>query len=150
MRRLSLAALCLAAINTIHASADIAARDASSGCGAPLPSGQTAGNVYNVSITSGGLARYYLISIPPTYNTSATTPLILSYHGGTKTAQNQLQLDLFTSTYFNNNTFVVYPQGINVSRCMLLSQSRMLTLDRTPGKEFPESRPTTLLSRPTS
>lgn len=116
-----LAALCLAAVKSVLVAADITARDASSGCESPLSSGQTAGNVYNISITSGGLARYYFISIPPTYNTSATTPLILSYHGGTKTAQDQLQLDLFTSTYFNNNTFVVYPQGINVSIVLVLS-----------------------------
>ncbi|KAL6901128.1 carbohydrate esterase family 1 protein [Trichoderma evansii] len=78
-----------------------------------LPKGQTVGSVANVTITSGGLSRFFLISIPPTYKADVPTPAILSYHGGLRTAEDQLQLDQLTNTEFNTNSFVIYPQGIN-------------------------------------
>jgi poly(3-hydroxybutyrate) depolymerase len=84
------------------------------GCLKELPHGQSVGKVANVTITSGGLLRYFLISIPPTYHTEIPTPAILSYHGGLRTAEDQLQLDNLTLPEFNTNSFVVYPQGINV------------------------------------
>jgi poly(3-hydroxybutyrate) depolymerase len=84
------------------------------GCGNKLPHGQELGATTNVSIISGGLERSYLVFIPPLYNEWALTPVIFSYHGGTKTAEDQLELDLFTSTTFNNNSIVIYPQGVNV------------------------------------
>jgi poly(3-hydroxybutyrate) depolymerase len=84
------------------------------GCGKSLPSGQVVGTVSNVTISSGGFQRSYLISIPPTYNAYIPTPLILSYHGGVRTALQQLQLDQLTNPEFNTVSMVVYPQGINV------------------------------------
>ncbi|KAL7943657.1 major facilitator superfamily domain-containing protein [Trichoderma barbatum] len=81
--------------------------------GPGLPHGQLAGSVANVTITSGGLQRYFLISIPPTYHHEIPTTAILSYHGGTRTAQSQLLLDQLTNTEFNTNSFVIYPQGID-------------------------------------
>ncbi|ORX40577.1 carbohydrate esterase family 1 protein [Kockovaella imperatae] len=83
------------------------------GCGSPLPSGQTPGSVTNVTIESGGLTRSYLVFVPPTYDPLLPTPLILSYHGGLQTAMDQLELDEFTKPYFNNDSFVIYPQGID-------------------------------------
>ncbi|KAM0263711.1 hypothetical protein ACHAQJ_001025 [Trichoderma viride] len=83
------------------------------GCLRELPHGQSAGSVANVTITSGGLLRNFLISIPRTYHNEIPTPAILSYHGGLRTAEDQLQLDELTSPEFNTNWFVVYPQGIN-------------------------------------
>ncbi|KAL7929728.1 carbohydrate esterase family 1 protein [Trichoderma chlorosporum] len=82
------------------------------GCFQRLPPGQSAGNVANVTITSGGILRYYLISIPPTYHNEIPTSAILSYHGGNRDAESQLQLDNLTNPEFNTNSFVIYPQGI--------------------------------------
>jgi len=83
------------------------------GCGKSLPQGQAVGKVSNVTIASGGLQRSYLISIPPTYNEYIPTPLILSFHGGSRTASSQLQLDELTSPEFNTVSMVVYPQGVD-------------------------------------
>lgn len=85
------------------------------GCGKNLPSGQTRGSTSNVTITSSELERSYLIFIPSDYSTRVETPVIFSYHGGDRTAEDQLELDLLTSPEFNTHALVVYPQGINVS-----------------------------------
>ncbi|KAK5994242.1 Feruloyl esterase B [Cladobotryum mycophilum] len=82
------------------------------GCAKVLPKGQSVGKVYNVTIPSGDGTRSLLISIPPSYNSNAPAPLILSYHGGDRDATDQLQLDEFTNPAFNSNSYVVYPQGI--------------------------------------
>lgn len=86
------------------------------GCGKNVPSGQAVGQVSNVSITSGGYERSYLIYVAPTYNKFLPASVILSYHGGNRNATDQLELDLLTSPEFNTQSFVVYPQGIGVSK----------------------------------
>lgn len=91
------------------------------GCLSDLPHGQAVGKVANVTITSGGLPRYYLIFIPPTYQAEVPSPAILSYHGGNRTPEDQLELDQLTNPEFNTNTFVIYPQGFNV--CISNTQS---------------------------
>ncbi|KIY01593.1 uncharacterized protein Z520_03145 [Fonsecaea multimorphosa CBS 102226] len=83
------------------------------GCGRDLPDGQAVGGVTNVTITSDGNGRSYLIFIPPTYCEDTPTSLIVSYHGGARSAEDQLELDLLTSPEFNNKSIVVYPQGVN-------------------------------------
>ena len=70
--------------------------------------------VTNVSITSNGLDRSYLIWVPNSYKPGTQSSVILSYHGGTKTAEDQLQLDKLTDPFFKTSSIVVYPQGINV------------------------------------
>lgn len=77
--------------------------------------GHTFKGASNVSIISDGVQRSYLLSIPPAYNGQTPVPLILSYHGGTRTAKDQLVLDQLTSPEFNPGAIVVYPQGIDVS-----------------------------------
>lgn len=103
------------------------------GCLKKLPHGQSAGSVANVTITSGGLLRYYLIAIPPTYHNEVPTPAILSYHGGERTAESQLELDELTSSQFNTNTFVIYPQGINVGQFDRLEAAVKANADITAG-----------------
>lgn len=95
----------------------------SNGCGKDLPSGQTKGSTSNVTITSSGLERSYLIFIPLDYSSLAETPVIFSYHGGDRTAEDQLELDQLTSPEFNTNALVVYPQGINVSKGHVYKQT---------------------------
>jgi len=85
-----------------------------SGCTKSLPSSVTIGETSNVTLTSNDIERSYLINIPQSYTNETSVPLILSFHGGTKNATNQLELDLFTEPKFNAlNAIVVYPQGIN-------------------------------------
>lgn len=88
----------------------------STGCGKALPDGQTAGEVYNVTIpTSQDDSRWALISIPPKYDAGAKTQVILSFHGATRTADNQVKLDGLTEASVNSDKIVVYPQGVDVS-----------------------------------
>ncbi|OZJ01436.1 hypothetical protein BZG36_05698 [Bifiguratus adelaidae] len=63
-------------------------------------------------LDSSGTLRNFLISIPSSYSQQSQVPIILSYHGGTRTAQYQLELDL-TNPQFNTFAMVVYPQGLN-------------------------------------
>ncbi|GAM85474.1 hypothetical protein ANO11243_034810 [Dothideomycetidae sp. 11243] len=100
---LSLSALCAA----------VSVSAGSQGCNKSLPCDEEAGKVFNRTLVSDGVPRSYLVFIPPTYEVGRPMPLILSYHGGLKTAEDQLELDLFTSPYFNNDSMVVYPQGID-------------------------------------
>lgn len=124
------------------------------GCLKGSPHGQSVGSVSNVTITSGKLLRYFLISIPPTYRTEVPTPAILSYHGGNRTAEDQLQLDQLTNPEFNTNSIVIYPQGVdvrvlNMPSCGYQRQDQ-LTKPRTHGKAFQISRQTTFSSPQTS
>jgi hypothetical protein len=36
----------------------------------------------NITITSGGVARWFLVMLPPKFDPWFPTPVILSYHGG--------------------------------------------------------------------
>jgi hypothetical protein len=80
----------------------------------PLPAGQVAGGTYNVSITSSGVPRWYLISIPQFYEEEQLSPVILSYHSSLENATSQMNLTQMSNPYFNNISFVIYSQGINV------------------------------------
>lgn len=84
------------------------------GCQQPLPSGQSAGKVSNITITSSGQDRSFLLFVPPNYRPDTQTSVILSYHGGNRDAESQLELDELTEPQFNSDSFVIYPQGINV------------------------------------
>lgn len=58
--------------------------------------------------------RRYLLYFPVNYKPDVPAPLVLSYHGGTRVAEFQQALDLLTTTYFNQDHIIVYPNGINV------------------------------------
>lgn len=59
--------------------------------------------------------RRYILYFPVNYKPDTPAPLVLSYHGGTRVAEAQQALDLLTTTYFNQDYIIVYPNGINVS-----------------------------------
>lgn len=65
-----------------------------------------------LNVTLGN--RRYLLYFPVNYQPDKPSPLVLSYHGGTRTAEFQQALDLLTTTYFNQDFIVVYPNGIAV------------------------------------
>ncbi|KAF4630651.1 hypothetical protein G7Y89_g7490 [Cudoniella acicularis] len=62
-----------------------------------------------------GTFRTYLLHIPANYNISTPVPLIFSFHGHGKTAEEQEQLSQFSNVEFNPNAFAVYPQGLKDS-----------------------------------
>jgi poly(3-hydroxybutyrate) depolymerase len=103
--------------NEMHSNASVSlasfAALASTLCN-PLPQGQSIGNTANVTLESGGIYRSYLISIPPAYNCSAPTPLILSFHGGDRNASQQQELSQMSNPEFNNFAIAVYPLGMDV------------------------------------
>lgn len=65
-----------------------------------------------LNVTLGN--RRYLLYFPVNYRPDTPAPLVLSYHGGTRTAEFQQALDLLTTTYFNEDYIVAYPNGIAV------------------------------------
>lgn len=69
---------------------------------------------YNVQIGD----RRYLLWFPINYEPNKPAPLVLSYHGGTRIAEEQQRLDLLSTAYFNKEYIMVYPNGVNVS-CLL-------------------------------
>lgn len=87
---------------------------AQSGCGQALPSGQAPGQVTNVTIQTT-ISRWALFSIPPNYNINTKTQAIISFHGATKDATEQLGLDGLTDTSVNTDKIIVYPNSIGVS-----------------------------------
>lgn len=68
-------------------------------------------NTANVTLDD----RWYLLYFPKAYQPGAPAPLILSFHGGTRDAEDQQELDSLTTEFFNQEYVVVYPNGIDVS-----------------------------------
>ncbi len=68
---------------------------------------------YERTIKAGGMDRYYLVHVPPGYNKSQPTPVVLNFHGGggnPEAQRNSSQMDLTS----NRAGFIaVYPQGTN-------------------------------------
>ncbi|KAH8677805.1 hypothetical protein BX600DRAFT_531659 [Xylariales sp. PMI_506] len=83
------------------------ASSSSSGCGSPAPIPLSTRR--NVTLPSGRTFMYFL---PATYDPSKPTPLILSYHGASRTSDWQANLDLLTSPFFNTDHILVYPQSL--------------------------------------
>ncbi|KAF9501507.1 alpha/beta-hydrolase [Pleurotus eryngii] len=67
-------------------------------------------SVVNVTV---GDDRYYLVYIPVNYDPEEPAPLVLSFHGGSRIAEQQLNLDNLTSKAFNRDYIVAYPNGVD-------------------------------------
>jgi polyhydroxybutyrate depolymerase len=66
---------------------------------------------YERTIKVGGMDRYYLVHVPPRYNKSQPTPVVLNFHGGggnPKAQRKSSQMDL---TSDRAGFIAVYPQG---------------------------------------
>ncbi|KAI0872795.1 Alpha/Beta hydrolase protein [Hypoxylon argillaceum] len=106
LRRLAAAALRLAAASfALPADLSPARSSASGGCGkAP---GVALDTRIAASLPSG---RTYLYWVPPSYDPRTPAPLILSFHGATKTPAAQADLDLLTTPFFHRaGAVVAYP-----------------------------------------
>ena len=87
----------------------------STGCGIahePYQDGES--RTYSVNSSGGGGIRQYNIHLPLQYNPNVVHPLMISYHGGTETMEEQEQLSQFSYNSVNPGMIAVYPQGINV------------------------------------
>ena len=70
--------------------------------------------VHSIQSKAGGGERSYRIYLPQNYSVRQPAPLILAFHGkgqNTSTFESETQL---SSSGFNNDIVVVYPQGIKV------------------------------------
>ena len=61
----------------------------------------------NFSIPSSGGNRFFSVRLPVNYNYKVPYPLIISYHGGTKTKEEQEQLSRFSNSSINPNMIAV-------------------------------------------
>lgn len=68
------------------------------------------GQTFNVTLDD----RWYLLYFPENYEPTSPAPVILSYHGGNRNASEQQALDLLSTSYFNGDYIVVYPNGVDV------------------------------------
>lgn len=75
------------------------------GCGARA--GDLPGTTVTRTITSGGLERSYNLHLPDGYRRHTRYPLVLAFHGRTRTAEYQEQLTGMSAL----PAIVVYPQG---------------------------------------
>lgn len=96
---------------------------------------QSVKNPATISIQSDSQDRSFLVWTPPNYNSKTASPVIISYHGGTKTAQDQRELDGLTDAASDTASIVVYPQGIDVSLPLLAAQEAAWLMEsRTAGR----------------
>jgi polyhydroxybutyrate depolymerase len=88
------------------------------GDAAPVPSnihctGKTGpGGDTTLNLTSGGLARDALVHVPPSYDATTGTMLILNFHGYTSNAPEEEFLTDMNATADARNFITVYPDGV--------------------------------------
>jgi poly(3-hydroxybutyrate) depolymerase len=79
-----------------------------------LPAEQEIGKTSWITIESEGVNRSFLVTIPALYSCEKPSPVILSYHGESRDATQQLQLSQMSNPFFNDFAIVVYPQAAEV------------------------------------
>lgn len=72
------------------------------GCGRPAPAPTT-----TQTVVSGGITRTYLLHIPSGYHRWKPTPVVLAFHGRTRTSEYQQELTQMDQL----DAIVAYPQG---------------------------------------
>ncbi|KAK9778882.1 putative Alpha/Beta hydrolase protein [Seiridium cardinale] len=72
----------------------------------PIPLGQR----HNVTLPNSN--RTYMYFLPEKYDQSKANPLILSFHGASRTSDWQANLDKLTDPSFNDDHIVAYPQAL--------------------------------------
>lgn len=71
--------------------------------------------LYSFNSDAGGGKRTYLLHLPKSYKHTEPNPLILAFHGKAQTAATFENETQFSSSDFNIDAIVVYPQGLDVS-----------------------------------
>ena len=105
--------LATAAIFSLTALQSLAYSDSKSGCNAPIPDDAKPGKSVNLKLpsSSGVSPREYRLHLPTGYDGTEKLPLILSFHGRTRSAKSQEELSHFNETY-GFKGISVYPQGV--------------------------------------
>ncbi|KAK4508414.1 hypothetical protein PRZ48_002152 [Zasmidium cellare] len=87
----------------------------SPGCGKTLtPGTKTGGTGFsnNLTITSNGLKRSYLLHLPENYAPTRPHGLIFSFHGRGESGEYQEKLSKFSNGNVNPHMLAVYPDGV--------------------------------------
>ena len=63
------------------------------------------------TLISGGVERKYILHIPPNYDQSQPTALVLAYHGIDLNAQEMMRISGFSAQADQDNFLVAYPEG---------------------------------------
>jgi poly(3-hydroxybutyrate) depolymerase len=88
-----------------------------SGCRKQLSRSIERGGARNTNalefVTSNGTVREYGLHVPTSYDQNTPNPLAFSFHGRTRTWQEQEEISGMSNETMNPNYLVVYPQGIN-------------------------------------
>lgn len=58
-----------------------------------------------------GIERNYIVHVPPSYTSTVSTPVVLSFHGGGVDAEQQMALSGLNQAADNHGFLVVYPEG---------------------------------------
>ena len=64
------------------------------------------------TIIIGGLEREYILHVPPGYDPSHPTALVLAYHGISLNAQEMIRISGFSAQADKDNFLVAYPEGL--------------------------------------
>ncbi len=70
---------------------------------------------YEFSLVHDGLTRKYFVHVPPSYNPSTPTPLVLNFHGGGGDPENQMTQSGMDAKSDSAGFIVVYPEGTGKS-----------------------------------
>ena len=91
------------------------------GCENPIPTCKTLGGVsgscyiQDFTTSAGGPKRKFIYHVPKNYDSSKPAPLIFSFHGHGKNAENQELLSQFSDEAYNQNAIAVYPDGLTTA-----------------------------------
>lgn len=93
---------------TVAGQTALAAVQGSAGCGLPENTGESVG-----SVESGGITRTYVIHIPVGYVPTEPTPLVLNFHGSSRTGPEQEAYSGLAQVADDNTFILVSPDGLN-------------------------------------
>lgn len=124
-------------LTVLPACGRVLAQPGRAGCGVAHSTGQST----DASIISANRKRQFRIHVPSSYNPNVPAPLLLSFHGATKTMADQEQITRFSNDSVNPSMIAVYPQGLvakGVGVCLnpVTRLGRVLSpISRLHGKE---------------
>ena len=85
----------------------------------------------NGSIVSSGKPRSYLLYVPPSYDRTKPTPLVISMHGAAGWPAQQMNLSGWNRLAESQGFIVVYPSGSDVPKIWHVDRGAGLTRDVT-------------------
>ncbi len=83
----------------------------------------------NGSIVSSGKPRSYLLFVPPSYDRTKPTPLVISMHGAAGWPAQQMNLSRWNRLAESQGFIVVYPSGSDVPKIWHVDRGAGLTRD---------------------